>query len=168
MIKKNNKAMKTSTVNIRIFAKKCSITLIALSISAGLFSQKSVLKYEIQQFTNNVFSSTEEILSAFSFSYEETMIEEDVRFEDWMMDLEKWATKMDSMTKKDEKETLNSKEVEFTEDQIDFESWMFDSNWLNESKHFNHSEKKEINTESELQLEAWMSKPGEWSVTELK
>lgn len=160
---KKHTTMKTITLINGNLAKRISIVVIALLIGSGLFAQKSVGNIDFQQLTANLIDGTEDIIAAFSYSNEEVMIEEEVQFENWMINLEKWANKMDTVSKSEMLEDLKSTEAEFTEEQVEFESWMFESDWLKENNHHHSETSKSVNKE-EIQLESWMSTPKEWLV----
>ncbi|HYW95247.1 MAG TPA: hypothetical protein VE870_06655 [Bacteroidales bacterium] len=142
--------MKTTTKNNGNRLHKIIFVLAAGLITMNLLAQKSIRTYEIQKFTNNLFKSTEQIMLAFANNTsDELAFDEDIELEDWMTDLTKWVTTIDSGLNM--KESILSETKKVIEEEMVFEDWMFQTDWLNDE---NSSA-----IDEDLVLENWMMSP---------
>jgi len=151
--------MKAQRLNINRILKGTVLIISALMISAGAFAQKSVNKYDIKELSTDIFKSKDEINLAFnSVKEKKAFYEEEITFEEWMIDLKSWVKSLDSSaTIKNNKPVsrlMMESESEFIEENLEFEDWMLEANWI---------EHEEIN-ENELKLEDWMKSPKNWNV----
>ncbi len=145
--------MKTLTKNTGKRLHKFVVLVVAGMISVTLYSQKSITSYELQKFTTSLFSSTEQIMKAFAGNTSaDLFFEEEIEFEEWMMDLNKWIISIDtgSVTKK----AAGPETGEVLDEEMHFEDWMFRTDWV-----------KDIKTsaiDEEMEFEDWMMRPFDW------
>lgn len=125
-------------------SRKSSRTLAALFIlgilSAPVFSQKS-LNPTISNFLNR---STSEIYKAVKSVSENVIFEAPLVMEDWMM--ETWTDNTDSAS------VLSAPEAEQAEESLEFEDWMFRTDWMKTNE-------KQEGPDKTLELESWMMNP---------
>ena len=132
------------------------LMIVAGLISMNLSAQKSINTHELQKFSNTLFRSTEQIVAAFTRSTAKSEVfDEDIRLEDWMMDLNQWAVSMDN--KVPAVKSIKTEGEEHLEEDLDFEEWMFKTDWL--------EEKDTISSDPEMEMEGWMMNPFEWTNT---
>ncbi len=150
--------MKTTTHNNGRRLQGMVLIVVAGLIPLNLFAQKSINNYEIQKFTDNLFRSTEDIISAFTRTNSAEMnFDEDVELEDWMMDLDQWRISLDSgsVVKEDDvpEPVKITDEPGISQPAVDdlFEDWMFRTDWL--------KAQGPSAMDDELEFEPWMMKP---------
>ncbi len=150
----NSKNMKTSTQNKGKKLHRVAMLIVAGLISLNLHAQKSFNNYEFQKFTNNLFKSTDQIIMAFSkVAVEEKSFDEKIELEDWMSDLDEWVISLESGS--GTKESLTNESETFKEEDLKFEDWMFNTDWLKEAEN--------IAGDKEMELEEWMMNLKEWN-----
>ena len=150
------KAMTTLRNKFKKVAVKICLVAIFISPFAELEAQKALKSYDFKNTTNKLLKrSTEEILKAFN-AKSDFFYEEEIPFEDWMMDLEKFGKSLDSsdLKKSEYDDVLKKVSMELIEEDLQLESWMTESDWSYKSSDFL--------VEDEIQLEDWMSKPRSW------
>lgn len=128
-------------------------------MSSGIYAQKSLNSFDIKKYTSDLFQSTNEIIFAINSSKEQkAFYEEDILLEEWMIDLELWADKMDSSLNEASKETnapAIKEDSEFIlENELELEDWMLYYEWIH----------TEIFQEEELTMEDWMVYPKMWNI----
>lgn len=140
-------------------ASKLSLVIVAILFSSSLFAQKSFNSFDLKNSTNELFKkSSEEIADAF-FSKKEDIKEEEVSFEEWMIDLENFSKGLDSsaLSKESLKETMSAEEMEEMEilnEEVELEVWMTELDWNYMSTDF-------LN-EAVIEIEDWMTDLKKW------
>jgi hypothetical protein len=128
--------MKTIT---NIGKLKGIVILLALMLSGSIFGQKSYIAYNRVNDNNNfTLNNKVEILNAMGIkdfsSYDAVL-----GFEPWMLNPFNWGIMSE----------VSLKEEKFFEAEMEFESWMFSTEWISAGKF----------SEDELELEDWMMSP---------
>lgn len=146
--KQEDKIMKTPKCSTRKILKKISLSILAIIISTGMFAQKSLNTFDLKQYASDLFQTTAEIITEMNKVKEKrAFYEEEIRMEEWMINLEQWAEKTDSFGNSGNKENKIGEVI--LEERFELENWMMD---LKEWK----CPEKEIFTEEEMDLEQWM------------
>ena len=139
--------MKTMIANTGKIEKIMIILLIFSFVSLNLYSQFSFDKNELISFNNEIVSvSNDDITNVFRHltMAEQYFVEESIDMEDWMLEPSGWL-----LNSNNEISIFN--EV-FNETDLNFENWMFDTQWLS----------SDLNIEDELKYEPWMFSPLKW------
>jgi hypothetical protein len=135
---------------------KISLVIVAIFFSGSLMAQKSFKSYDLKNSTTELFKKgSSEIAEAF-FAKKEEIKEEEVSFEEWMIDLENFSKSLDSSSvdKQEAKETLSKEELEILNEQVELEDWMMELDWNYKSSDF-------LN-EAVVELESWMTDLKKW------
>ena len=139
--------MKTNTYQHQI-SIKAMLLITAMFFSLGIFAQNSLGNYEIKSLSDNLISSSEEVISSLIISIETDFFYEDqINLEEWMIDLDKFSNNNAS--------SIAENNIFIEEEQL-LEDWMISTNWLNLGY--------EVFYEAPLQLEEWMCCPREWTI----
>ncbi len=149
--------MKTQNLNTGTITGRMIIILIALMISPGVFAQNSLKSFNSKNYTENIFGSKNQIINALNSSGEKkAFYEEEIQLEEWMINLEKWAERIDSISPSTHKTTkrIEEKNDLLLEEDMEIEHWMIDYKWF----------QQESFTENELILEEWMNYPKMWNI----
>lgn len=143
------------------FFKGITLMILALFISSTINAQMSATNLDFKSVTNSIIKrSTEEIRSAFE-GRNEIFFEEEIPFEEWMMNLKEFEKNTDSsiLRKNNSSELPSDKSLnnndgdEEYEKDILIEEWMISYNWESADK---------LNPDGNLALEKWMSSPKSW------
>jgi hypothetical protein len=140
--------MKTRTNINNLTVRNFAVVFFLSMASTGLFAQKS-LNEDFRNFTANIFRSTEEIAASVLKIDEMPLVEQELKFGDWMIELDAWGRTIDTASAGSAKETDS-----FEQEELNFEDWMLKTNWLEPA----NSEK----TDPEMELESWMMNPCSW------
>lgn len=129
---------------------KIVLLIAALLFSSGIFAQKSFNQFEMKNVSSQLIRSSSDIIAEITSSFRtDVFIEEQIMLEDWMVDLNIFAT-----NNKRKNITVDSETGNFEETKLELEGWMMDINWdyIN-NEHFK---------EDTLKLEKWMCCPQNW------
>lgn len=158
MNRKKLRTMKAIRNKISRITKISILSLATILISSGMNGQKSLKSFELNDLTGNLFSTTEEIITAMKEVKEKkAFYEEDILLEEWMADLDYWAKSHDSASSANEVTSGSGNlgtESEIMEENLELEDWMLNYNWI-EHENFD---------EQELKLEGWMKNPENWNI----
>ena len=150
--------MKTQNLNTGKILSRTVLIITAIMISSGIYAQKSLNSFYLNKYTAELFQSTNEIISALNSSKEQkAFYEEDILLEEWMIDLESWANKMDSSKNQapaNNTRGVNEENEVLLENELELEDWMLNSDWI----------QVEFVEEEDLTLEAWMMYPKMWNI----
>ena len=135
--------MKTQKCTTGKILERTSLFILAITLSAGLFAQKSLDSFELKQYAPDFHAGNDEIIAALKSVKDDRGIyyEEELTLEEWISCLEQWAEKMNSL--------LDDGAEGIEEENLKLESWMIDL------KEWKCPAIEEI-TEEEMQLEPWM------------
>jgi len=143
----------------RTITLKVAFLSIAIFFSIGIFAQNSIGNYDIKSLSANLIKSSDNILSAYKNSVATDFFYEDqINLEEWMINLEEFATGISSSLIEISEPTLSEADLNliFTEEELILEDWMICSDWdSNDGDYF---------YEEALQMEKWMCCPREWRI----
>jgi len=129
---------------------KIALILVALLFSSGIFAQKSFKQFEIKNVSDKLIRSSSDIIADITSTFRtDVFIEKQISLEDWMMDLEEFATDYESISTNE-----NSESLYFEEPKMEMEDWMMEPDW--------DYIKDDNFKEAVLTLENWMCCPWNW------
>ncbi len=148
---KKTKVMKT---NINNPAKKTGmlLLLVAFLTATPAMSQMNSIKTDLGTIQAKLLVNAEEVMEAVK-DYRYLSLENEIEFESWMMDLDKWSKSIDSVSVGENAETFSiESETEMVlESELELEGWMLETDWVE-------------NHDKELVMENWMTNPRNWNL----
>lgn len=135
-------------------AKKTGMLLLVLAFltAAPAISQMNSVKSDLNYLQTKLVVTAEEAIEAVK-DYRSISLENEMEFENWMLDLEKWSKTIDSVSVGENAEiysTESEKEM-VLETELELEGWMLKTDWVE-------------NHDKELILENWMVNPRNWNL----
>jgi hypothetical protein len=146
-----NKAMRTIEKISRKATRTLSLCVAFIFVfSLAAEAQRTLKSEDFDQLSYIINVKKDKLITIiFSSAVSNEVMEKDIKFENWMADLDEWAGKADSGSYK-------AHEMErFFEQEMSFEDWMFEKDL---------TKKESLKKNEPQKLESWMHSPADWTI----
>lgn len=145
----------TTIVNIlRKSVITISLLFVCFTLSTNIIAQKSSSSDHLDKIANYTLANNSDLFYKTSTNHE-AFLEEEIPFEEWMLDLNKFLKKVDSSVlsaKEESTASAENSEMEL-EAELELEDWMIE---LGRNSGYTESQ------EEDIEIEEWMINPKMW------